>query len=694
MYGVSVIVPAFKALGRISVLLDSLRKQTLTPSHFEIVVILNGEEDGTAVFLQEWKLDHPEVQLKWFRSSPQGAAHARNLGLGLSSYDYVTFIDDDDAVGPDFLRVGLDSSSPQVVGLVPIVDRHPGDEKLHTSTLTERIQGLRGKTIEIVDHPWIMSFNASKFIHRSLLSGAHYDPSLSSGEDVVFFAHLLRHPRLRASVPADTSKAEYIRVLRQNSTSRRALSFEFNVHERVKVIRALEDLEVPSKALGAKQALQDGQASFIQKFILENPHAIDQVREEVRKERLVNFPWSVINRKTAEELVISYCFAPYSDTSAVVIAKRIRERSSVVDVIANDMSSVRGLDTSLLSIGSEFIDSCLYVGSPTSFSDWESNCNFAEEALKLATQNKIEKKGYKRLYSRALWMGSHLAAAIYKIENPAVTWTAEFSDPLRVNSEGLNRPGKIVWNRYAKRLKNVCESAGIKIDKNVSAFHLVEAATIVLADKLLFTNENQEKYILQQYSSTIQEIAYSKSAVEPQPTPPPYAYHLADCNLSLDSGKVNIGYFGNFYRNRGLAEVFSALGQLKESNKKLICLHVFSSDPDVVREASRQYSCSEVVVVHDYLPYLEFLNSLTRMDVLLVNDANTEKFFPENPFLPSKYSDYAGSGTAIWGVVEIGSPLSQTKLDYESELGDIAAAGKTLSKLLQSKTFVTDAPKF
>ena len=82
---------------------------------------------------------------------------------------------------------------------------------------------------------------------------------------------------------------------------------------------------------------------------------------------------------------------------------------------------------------------------------------------------------------------------------------------------------------------------------------------------------------------------------------------------------------------------------------------------------------SDLVTIGPYVAYLAFLGLTTRFDCLLVNDAITAGTHARNPFLPSKWADYRGSGTAVWGIVEPGSALSREPLDHISRVGDIDA---------------------
>lgn len=92
----------------------------------------------------------------------------------------------------------------------------------------------------------------------------------------------------------------------------------------------------------------------------------------------------------------------------------------------------------------------------------------------------------------------------------------------------------------------------------------------------------------------------------------------------------------------------------------------------------------DVVRAGPFVSFLDFLALCRRMDVLLVNDAMTSGMLPANPFLPSKWSDYKGSGTPVWGIVERGSILDGQDLTYRSLVGYPSAAVQVLAQIANS----------
>jgi hypothetical protein len=112
-------------------------------------------------------------------------------------------------------------------------------------------------------------------------------------------------------------------------------------------------------------------------------------------------------------------------------------------------------------------------------------------------------------------------------------------------------------------------------------------------------------------------------------------------------------------------------------------LHVFTNRDDHLELEKFSGPLADVVRVHRFVPFLQFLNLTTRFDVLLVNDAAAAQYHGMNPYLPSKLSDYLGSGTPVWAVAEAGSVLDSLPTAYSSELGDVAGAKRSLEQMVR-----------
>ena len=171
----------------------------------------------------------------------------------------------------------------------------------------------------------------------------------------------------------------------------------------------------------------------------------------------------------------------------------------------------------------------------------------------------------------------------------------------------------------------------------------------------------------------LESLVRLKSKILAQPTLPRPFYDVVDSNYHLETGPIHIAYFGSFYGTRNMGEIFDALATLNRSEQEVIQLHIFTQQKDQIINSSKYQDIRNMIKVNDYVDYLEFLNLCSRFNCLLVNDATTLEKDKKNPYLPSKLSDYLGSGAVIWAMYEEGSPMSEIcrsgKILHSSKIG-------------------------
>lgn len=393
---------------------------------------------------------------------------------------------------------------------------------------------------------------------------------------------------------------------------------------------------------------------------------------------------AAVNHGLARDLAILYVSLPFADTAGNIAARRVRAQGALVDVVSADLRKHRGTDHSADPLWTDHLDEHVMLpGAATVQGDWTAITRFCRDGERAIAERERRKGPYRSVYSRTMFPGAHLLAAAHKLSHPDVSWLAEFSDPQLINPKGETRrstgePDPALLDRLAAGLRErgVARPAG----DNVWAW--AETVAYALADTVLFTNDHQREFMLGYCADpALARRAREHSRVEHHPAPPPALYSAAAPDYPLPAGRVHIGYFGTFYPTRSLAEVLGALAGLGAADRERVQLHVFTKRPAALRDEAAALGIGDAVVAADYVPFADYLALATRFDVLLVNDYATAGTLAVNPFLPAKYADYRGSGTAVWGIVEPGSVLSGMPLAHRSELGDVEGARRVLAEL-------------
>jgi glycosyltransferase involved in cell wall biosynthesis len=98
---VSIIIPVYNAERYMARCLDSIAEQTF--QSMEVIIVDDGSTDNTSAIVEVYLRKHP-----WFKCITQtnkGPGEARNSGIAASRGKYITFIDSDDYITPDFVEV-------------------------------------------------------------------------------------------------------------------------------------------------------------------------------------------------------------------------------------------------------------------------------------------------------------------------------------------------------------------------------------------------------------------------------------------------------------------------------------------------------------------------------------------------------------------------------------------------------------
>jgi len=98
---VSVIVPVYNPGDKLRDCLDSLTGQTLKP--IQIILIDDGSTDNSPEIGKEYAERFPDI-IRFVSGPNQGSSAARNRGLTLAEGEWISFVDADDKVAPDFLE--------------------------------------------------------------------------------------------------------------------------------------------------------------------------------------------------------------------------------------------------------------------------------------------------------------------------------------------------------------------------------------------------------------------------------------------------------------------------------------------------------------------------------------------------------------------------------------------------------------
>lgn len=186
---VSVIIPSYKPDVWIYKCLDSLVKQTMDKSEYEIIIILNGCNEPYKSDLDYYiKTYMKGVDVKFIQLDQAGVSNARNIGISNSNGEYIAFIDDDDYVSTDYLKGLYDVASPFCVSLSDAVSFNDEDDKINYDyshhVIYEKFKNKKKNKIFHVRK--FFNGPCMKLIHRNIIGERTFDVNFKNGEDNLF----------------------------------------------------------------------------------------------------------------------------------------------------------------------------------------------------------------------------------------------------------------------------------------------------------------------------------------------------------------------------------------------------------------------------------------------------------------------------------------------------------------------------
>lgn len=673
--GISVIIPVFDGIEYIERCLKSLINQRIIDAKFEVIIVLNGKYLNELEYLYVNEELFNKLDLFVLINDSKGASAARNLGIKNAKYSHLMFIDIDDYISLNYIQETYATLEKGTISITQIRDVIK-EVLLPESPMNDQIQNyIDNKLSNYRGLNRILTITACKAVPKEYFESFQFRENLNSGEDTLLFTEIIVNIQPKIKIVPFEKDAVYYREIREDSVSRQETSFDFNIVQRIDILKILDKILTNVIDFDLKLIVKykyNAQIVLMNKYLIKNPVEYKNVIKLVRNENLNNFSFEILNENLSETLIISYCAPPYSDTSASIVTKRIIENKKVVDIVSNRMDNIRGIDKTLEYLAKPFISTHIVNQKNASFSNFYFLSSYIDKVFQYYCENKEK---YKYLYSRAMFPISNITPLFIKMINSNIHWTAEFSDPLLIDIESKKREAPMDYPTLNTFLESgVLGDFTEYVDNNM--FNLSELIPFALADELVFTNTNQMNFMFERFPENIREQLLKKSIISSHPTLEEEYYDIHKTSYKYNKSVINIGYFGNFYSRRGINEILKIKEYFDDFTDSLIQIHVFTNLNGLTDEELQLLKLNNIAL-NNYVSYLEFLNLSKEMDILLLFDSITSDIKNMNPYLPSKLSDYIGSNSNILALVEKNSVMANynnqklCKVSFSDSVSDI-----------------------
>ena len=184
---ISVIVPIYKVERYLRRCVDSILNQSY--KDFELLLIDDGSPDNCPQICDEYARQDDRIRV--FHKSNGGLSDARNYGLDRMKGDYVSFIDSDDYVGPDYLKTLMDLIDEYAVPVAAVAHLCIFDDsESYVPSADDRGMIPNGEIMKSMAQGRIIFSAWGKLIHKDLFIQARF-PEGYLFEDNLLMPYLL-----------------------------------------------------------------------------------------------------------------------------------------------------------------------------------------------------------------------------------------------------------------------------------------------------------------------------------------------------------------------------------------------------------------------------------------------------------------------------------------------------------------------
>ncbi len=212
---VSIIVPIYNAEKYLSATIESALNQTY--KNIELVLINDGSPDNSLSIAEEYAKSHKNILLR--STENKGVCAARNLGLMLSSGQYVMFLDSDDRLTENAVELLINDIENNDAD---IAVGQFAENYFKTEEKTEIWQGLEGIEKCVLDDKNTYS-SCAKLYKKEFISDIKFIEGRKIHEDAFFvFECLAKQPKVTIN-----SEIIYTYTRNENSASHAAFSEKY-----------------------------------------------------------------------------------------------------------------------------------------------------------------------------------------------------------------------------------------------------------------------------------------------------------------------------------------------------------------------------------------------------------------------------------------------------------------------------------
>ena len=186
---ISVIIPVYNMELYLERCLDSVLNNTYR--NLEVICIDDGSKDSSLEILRRYEAADSRIIV--IAKENGGVSSARNAGLDRMTGEYVTFIDPDDFVHPQYLEIlfySITNTNADIVMTEP-TRVYPEDLPIKMKSVPiSSIDPIRITKLQIYRNKNLRAYTHCKLVKCSAVGSCRFPLGFKVSEDIIFFASI------------------------------------------------------------------------------------------------------------------------------------------------------------------------------------------------------------------------------------------------------------------------------------------------------------------------------------------------------------------------------------------------------------------------------------------------------------------------------------------------------------------------
>ena len=206
---ISVVIPTYNSSKLLKKCIDSVLKQSY--SNIEIIVVDDGSNDDTESMIEK----NYNNQIVYIKQKNTGVSSARNTGIKHAKGDFIFFVDADDTIDVDALKLLIQKNDKKILKRINYNINYQNGKKF-----LNKISRTSYETVEFIEQ--VLSGNVLGVVwgylfESSIAKKIKFDNNTSYLEDTLFLIEYLKNSKVSSIMIINEGNSNYNYFINDNS---------------------------------------------------------------------------------------------------------------------------------------------------------------------------------------------------------------------------------------------------------------------------------------------------------------------------------------------------------------------------------------------------------------------------------------------------------------------------------------------